>query len=73
MGNDEPHDPDQGAGLLKPAILLKTGVKIADRRVERVGVPDVRLELIGGDFRKAHLLGVVHGDAVGIGDFFDVG
>jgi len=73
VGNDEPHDPDQGAGLLKAAILLETGVKIANRRVEGVGVQDIRLELVWGDLRKAHLLGIVHGDAVSVGHRLDVG
>jgi len=73
VGYNDPHDPDQGAGLLKASIFLETGIKIAKRRVKRIGIPDIRLELIWGYFGKAHFLGLIQYGAVGVGYLRNLG
>ena len=69
---DDPHQADQGAGLLETLVLAEAGVKVLDGRVERIAGLDELRKLLGRLGRDVHLLGLADGLGVGLRDLGDI-
>ena len=69
-GNN-PHDADQGTGLLKPLVLLKACVQVTNRRVKRVTAFNVCGKLFRGRARDVHQSCSLERLGITLSDFTD--
>ena len=71
-GDDDPHQPDQAAGLLEALVLAKAAVEVAEGGMEGVGLRHLAGELLGRGVRHVHLLRLAHRARVPLRDLADL-
>ena len=70
--HDDPHEPDQPAGLLEALVLLEAAVEVADGGMEGVRLGDLGGELLRRGVRHVHLPGLAHRLRIRFRHFFDL-